>query len=358
MTLLLPQIRQQSLQCSKISKMETTILLNNSEYSIKSASEMIKNGEVVGIPTETVYGLGADALNPQAVKKIFAAKGRPADNPLIVHIYDIEQVRLLAHDIPELFYTLAKKFWPGPLTMIVPKNDTVPDETSGGLGTVGIRMPAHPVMRELIRLSCPIAAPSANRSGYPSPTAAKHVLNDMNGKVSAVIDGGESRFGVESTVIAFDDERTVRILRPGSVTKEMLSEYAENVIIDEAILNDLAEGRNAPSPGMKYRHYSPKADVVIVEGDFKAFASYAESIKCDGLYCLVFDEDEAELLNSEFMTYGSDSTAQAHSLFARLRELDEKNAKKVLVRAPKKDGVGLAVYNRLLRAAGFEVIRV
>ncbi len=353
---LLP-IRQQSSQCSKISKMET-LLFNNNENNINSAAELIKNGFVVGIPTETVYGLGADALNPDAVKKIFEAKGRPVDNPLIVHIYSIEQVQMLAHDIPKLFYTLAEKFWPGPLTMIVPKNDVVPDETSGGLDTVGIRMPMHPVMREIIHLSMPIAAPSANRSGYPSPTTAQHVFSDMNGKISAVIDGGESKFGVESTVICFDNENTIRILRPGSITSEMLSKYAKNVIVDDAILNDLAEGRTAPSPGMKYKHYSPKADVKIIDGDFNAFVKYANNYNAQKLYCLIFDDDDSSLLNTNFLTYGSNSTEQAHSLFARLRELDDINAQTVLVRTPDKEGVGLAVYNRLLRAAGFEVIRV
>ncbi len=338
--------------------MENTVLLSDSESDIIKASEIIKSGNVVGIPTETVYGLGADALNPEAVKKIFAAKGRPADNPLIVHIYDISQAEKLGHDIPELFYKLAKKFWPGPLTMIVPKNDNVPTETSGGLDTVGIRMPAHPVMRQLIKISCPIAAPSANKSGYPSPTTAQHVFGDMSGKISAVIDGGESKFGVESTVISFDDENTVRILRPGSVTKEMLSEYAEKVIVDEAILNDLAAGRKAPSPGMKYKHYSPKADVKIIEGSFEAFAEFSNKNISDGQYCLIFDNDNKDILNSKCMTYGKDSAQQAHSLFARLRELDDIGAQIVYVRAPQTDGVGLAVYNRLLRAAGFEVIRV
>lgn len=235
--------------------MENTVLLYDSAEDILTASKLIRKGNVVGIPTETVYGLGADALNPEAVKKIFKAKGRPADNPLIVHIYKIEEADKLGHDIPNIFYRLAAIFWPGPLTMIVPKNDIIPAETSGGLDTVGIRMPSHRVMRELIRLTGPIAAPSANRSGYPSPTSAAHVMNDMNGKISAVIDGGESRFGVESTVISFDDENTVRILRPGSVTSEMLMEHADNVIIDDAILNDIAAGREAPSPGMKYKHY-------------------------------------------------------------------------------------------------------
>ncbi|MGN0620463.1 MAG: L-threonylcarbamoyladenylate synthase [Porcipelethomonas sp.] len=338
--------------------MENTVLLTASDEDIKYAAELIKQGKTVGIPTETVYGLGADALDPEAVKKIFAAKGRPCDNPLIVHIYDIETAQRLAHHIPDLFYRLAEKFWPGPLTMIVPKRSIVPDETSGGLETVGIRMPSHDIMRKIIRLAGPIAAPSANRSGYPSPTSAQHVMRDMNGIIPAVIDGGESRFGVESTVISFDDEKTVRILRPGSVTKRMLEEAADNVLIDEAILSDLQRGRAAPSPGMKYKHYSPKAKVIMVEGDFDAFCKAAEKYRGKKTYCLVFDGDDTEKLPCRYMTYGSSSSEQAHHVFSRLREADEMNAEVVLVRAPSKDGVGLAVYNRLLRAAGFEVIRV
>lgn len=338
--------------------MEETILLSDSAEDIKTAAELIKKGNIVGIPTETVYGLGADALNPKAVTKIFKAKGRPADNPLIVHIYNIEEVEKLGKDIPKLFYKLAQNLWPGPLTMIIPKKDIIPEETSGGLDTVGIRMPSHPVMRNLIKQSGPIAAPSANRSGYPSPTTAQHVMNDMKGKISAVIDGGESRYGVESTVISFDDDKTLRILRPGAVTEKMLLEYAENVIIDEAILNDLAVGRTAPSPGMKYKHYSPAADVKIIEGDYEDFCKYANEICNDKTYCLIFDDDNGSLLNCNFMFYGNDCFEQAHNFFARLRELDKLGAELVLVRPPEKEGVGLAVYNRLLRAAGFEVIRV
>ena len=338
--------------------MENTILLTDSQEDIKRAAELIKNGNVIGIPTETVYGLGADALNPWAVKKIFEAKGRPADNPLIVHIYNIEQAEKIAHDIPDIFYLLAEKFWPGPLTMIVPKNSIIPEETSGELDTVGIRMPSHKVMRELIRISCPIAAPSANRSGYPSPTSAGHVMNDMNGKISAVIDGGECSFGVESTVICFDSENTVRILRPGSITAEMLSEFAENVIIDQAILNDIEKDQKVYSPGMKYKHYSPKANVKIVEGSFENFTEYVNSMNKMGIYCLIFNEDMSDKLECEFLKYGSSCEEQAHSLFAKLRELDDLNAKEVFVRSPEKNGVGLAVYNRLLRAAGFEVIKV
>lgn len=338
--------------------MENTVLLYDSAEDILTASKLIRKGNVVGIPTETVYGLGADALNPEAVKKIFKAKGRPADNPLIVHIYKIEEADKLGHDIPNIFYRLAAIFWPGPLTMIVPKNDIIPAETSGGLDTVGIRMPSHRVMRELIRLTGPIAAPSANRSGYPSPTSAAHVMNDMNGKISAVIDGGESRFGVESTVISFDDENTVRILRPGSVTSEMLMEHADNVIIDDAILNDIAAGREAPSPGMKYKHYSPQADVKIIDGDFENFCIYVnnnQGINTFVFYLMMMIQIK---INCRYVTYGSDSSQQAHNFFAKLRELDSLNADRIFVRPPQKDGVGLAVYNRLLRAAGFEVIRV
>ncbi len=336
--------------------MEDTKLLSDLKNDLIYAANLIKNGKVVGIPTETVYGLGADALNPEAVRAIFAAKGRPVDNPLIVHICSINDTERLAHDIPEIFYKLAEKFWPGPLTMIVPKNDIVPMETSGGLDTVGIRMPSHNVMRELIGMCGPIAAPSANVSGYPSPTSAQHVIHDMNGKIPAVIDGGDCDFGVESTVICFDNEKTVRILRPGSVTKEMLEEFAENVIVDDAIINDIKDGQKVMSPGMKYRHYSPSAEVVIVDGDFNKFCMFLKENSMDGNYCLIPDYEEKFDIPCEYRTYGADSHQQAHNLFAILRELDELGADKIFVRPPSIDGEGLAVYNRLLRAAGFEVI--
>ena len=334
----------------------TTLRLKNTPRDIEKAAELIRRGQVVGIPTETVYGLGADALDPLAVSRIFKAKNRPMDNPLIVHIYSLEQADELAREIPELFYTLAEKFWPGPLTMIVPKSDRVPLETSGGLDTVGIRMPSHAVMRQLIKLSVPIAAPSANRSGYPSPTTEQHVYDDMKGRIAAVIDGGECRFGVESTVISFESEDTVRILRPGSVTRSMLSQYA-GVIVDDAILHDLEQGRTAPSPGMKYKHYSPRAEVRIVEGSMDSFIRYTNSMYGDDVYCLIFDDDDPRELRCRYMTYGSTDVQQAHELFARLRELDDKNAATVYVRSPQSTGVGLAVYNRLLRAAAFQVIK-
>lgn len=335
-----------------------TVLLSDSEADLLKAAELIKNGNIVGIPTETVYGLGADASNEAAVRNIFAAKGRPADNPLIVHLADFSHAVKYTSSIPELAYRLAERFCPGPLTMVLPKNDSIPMVTSGGLDTVGIRVPSHPVMHRIIELSgCPIAAPSANTSGYPSPTSAAHVMNDMNGKVAAVVDGGDSEFGVESTVIAIEGESAVRILRPGCITKDMLLELCDEVIIDHAILNELAAGEKAASPGMKYKHYSPKADIIMLEGDLDSFIDYVSKHDPENTYSLIYDED-GENFPFRYMTYGGTSLEQAHQIFAKLRELDEIGAEKVFVRAPSKDGVGLAVYNRLIRAAGFEVIRI
>ena len=350
-------IRQLSLLHKKRSVMET-ILLSDNDAELLKAAQFIKDGEIVGIPTETVYGLGADASDPDAVAKVFAAKGRPADNPLIVHLADFSDAVHYTKNIPELAYKLAEKFCPGPLTMVLPKNEKIPMITSGGLDTVGIRVPSHPVMHKIIEMSgCPIAAPSANTSGYPSPTSAMRVMRDMNGKIAAVVDGGQSEFGVESTVIAIESNDRVRILRPGCITREMLLEVCGEVIIDHAILHELEAGQKAASPGMKYKHYSPKADIIMVEGDIGAFCKYVEDKVNDNVYCLIFDGDEFTI-PCKYLTYGKNSSEQAHWLFQKLRELDDIGAEKVYVRAPSADGVGLAVYNRLIRAAGFEVIRV
>lgn len=335
-----------------------TILLDDSEADLLKAAEIIKNGGIVGIPTETVYGLGADASDPDAVEKIFTAKGRPADNPLIVHLADFSDAEKYTSAIPELAKKIADKFCPGPLTIVLPKNDRIPSITSGGLDTVGIRIPSHKTMHRIIELSgCPIAAPSANTSGLPSPTSAAHVMDDMSGKINAVVDGGQSEFGVESTVIAIENETSVRILRPGCITREMLLELCDDVIIDPAILHDLEAGQTAASPGMKYKHYSPSADVIMVEGSIEEFTAYVEKFNAPCVCSLIYDEDE-EYFPYRYMTYGSSSSEQAHWLFQRLRELDELGVKKIFVRAPSLDGVGLAVYNRLIRAAGFEVIRL
>ena len=335
-----------------------TILLSDNEEQLSIAAGLIRKGEIVGIPTETVYGLGADASNEEAVKKVFAAKGRPADNPLIVHLADFSQAREYTASIPDLAWKLAERFCPGPLTMVLPKNEKIPMITSGGLDTVGIRVPSHPVMHRIIELSGrPIAAPSANTSGYPSPTSAEHVMRDMNGRIAAVVDGGASEFGVESTVISIESEDRVRILRPGCVTREMLLELCGEVIIDHAILHELEAGQKAASPGMKYKHYSPKADIIMVEGSLSDFTEYAGRNMTSGTYCLIFDGDEEDF-PYRYLTYGRNSSEQAHWLFQRLRELDDIGAEKVYVRAPSPEGVGLAVYNRLIRAAGFEVIRI
>jgi L-threonylcarbamoyladenylate synthase len=335
-----------------------TILLSDNEEQLSIAAGLIRKGEIVGIPTETVYGLGADASNEEAVKKVFAAKGRPADNPLIVHLADFSQAPEYTASIPYLAWKLAERFCPGPLTMVLPKNEKIPMITSGGLDTVGIRVPSHPVMHRIIELSGrPIAAPSANTSGYPSPTSAEHVMRDMNGRIAAVVDGGASEFGVESTVISIESEDRVRILRPGCVTREMLLELCGEVIIDHAILHELEAGQKAASPGMKYKHYSPKADIIMVEGSLRDFTEYAGRNMTSGTYCLIFDGDEEDF-PYRYLTYGRNSSEQAHWLFQRLRELDDIGAEKVYVRAPSPEGVGLAVYNRLIRAAGFEVIRI
>lgn len=335
-----------------------TILFSDSAEDVTSAAELIKKGEVVGIPTETVYGLGANALDENAVRAVFAAKGRPADNPLIVHVADFSQAENYTSYIPPLAYKLADKFCPGPLTMVLPKNGKIPMVTSGGHDTVGIRVPSHEIMhRIIVESGCPIAAPSANISGLPSPTCAAHVMEDMNGRIAAVLDGGSSEFGVESTVISFETEDIVRILRPGAVTREMLLEICQDVIIDPSILKELEEGQEAASPGMKYKHYSPKANVIMVEGssvDFRRFISENDGEK---VYSLIYDND-ANNFPYNYMTYGETPLEQAHWIFQRLRELDEVGAKTVYVRAPIKEGVGLAVYNRLIRAAGFEVIRI
>ena len=354
---MLRQIRLQSWQVRKNKRMETLLLKNNID-DIRHAATLIRDGEVVGIPTETVYGLGADASNEEAVAKVFAAKGRPADNPLIVHLADFSDAVKYTSGIPALAYRLAERFCPGPLTMVMPKNERIPMVTSGGLDTVGIRVPSHPVMHSIIEQSgCAIAAPSANRSGYPSPTSAEHVMRDMDGRIAAVVDGGQSEFGVESTVISFDGEDAVRILRPGAVTREMLLEVCGEVVIDPAILNEVEEGAKVASPGMKYKHYSPKADIIMVESSEEDFVSLVGRNYGDGVYALIFDGDEVGF-PYRHMTYGADSSMQAHWLFQRLRELDDIGAEKVYVRAPSTDGVGLAVYNRLIRAAGFEVIRI
>ena len=338
-----------------------TKLLSNSTADLQEAAHLLKEGNVVGIPTETVYGLAADARNPEAVRQIFAAKGRPADNPLIVHIAKLEELESVAVSVPELALKLAAKFWPGPLTMILPKHPSIPTITSGGLDTVGVRMPSHLVARKLIELSgVPIAAPSANISGYPSPTTAQHVMRDMHGKIAAVVDGGDCCVGVESTVIALEREDSVRILRPGYVTKEQMEAVlGEEVLVNHAILEKLKDGEVARSPGMKYKHYAPKADVTLLEGSFEQFKAYVDAHADQNPSCLCFT-GEAEKLGVPCVEYGreGDGADQAKHIFRSLRALDEQGDAVVYARCPQKDGLSMAVYNRLIRAAAFRVIKL
>lgn len=331
--------------------METRVLPFSAENAALAA-DILRNGGLVGIPTETVYGLAANAFNEQAVSDIFSAKGRPQDNPLIVHISNMDMLPPLVREIPEAAKRLAEAFWGGPLTMIFPKSDLIPDRTSGGLDTVAVRMPASSAARAIIdACGFPIAAPSANLSGSPSPTTAQHVFSDMNGRIPLIIDGGECSCGVESTVICFRDGG-IHILRPGGITAEMLSEYG-SVTVDKAVTAKPAENERVLSPGMKYKHYSPKANVVIVDAHGEAFLDFCNSHVSGKT--LAFGAGVAE--TGIFRDCGSTPELQAHRLFAMLREADEEGAESVYVEMPEKDGIGLAVYNRLLRAAGFEIVK-
>lgn len=335
-----------------------TKLLDNSQSSIETAAEYLKKGEVVGIPTETVYGLAANAFDENAVSKIFKAKGRPSDNPLIVHISSIEMLDELVREVPVLAKKCFEKFTPGPLTMIMPKSDKIPNVTSGGLDTVGIRMPSHKTARAIIdACGFPLAAPSANLSGSPSPTTAKHVFDDMNGRIPCIIDGGFSAVGVESTVISFEDN-AIRLLRPGFISVDDLKEITDNVLIDNGVLHMLDKNAVVSSPGMKYKHYSPKADVVIIDGKLEDFRQFVSSHKEENLWCMPFVKSDMTEIDIPFIAYGETSEEQAHNVFDVLRELDNVGAKKVYARCPSINGVGLAVYNRLLRAAGFQVIKL
>lgn len=335
-----------------------TKLLDCSPESIAYAAALIKRGEVVAMPTETVYGLAANAFSAHAVEKIFAAKERPADNPLIVHISDITMISDVAAELPAAAVTLAKSFWPGPLTMVLPKTPDLPLVTSGGLDTVGVRMPSHPAALALIEeAGVPLAAPSANLSGSPSPTCARHVMNDMQGRIPAVIDGGECETGVESTVICFEDG-AIKILRPGRVTAQMLAKVNPDVRIDKGVLHPVSDDRTVASPGMKYKHYSPKADVTLVDGTAKQFTEYVRQNADNATVCIVFSPDDIALSEVPYITIGESPEEQAHNLFNALRDADRRGAKRIFARCPKTDGVGLAVYNRMIRAAAYKVVKL
>ncbi len=337
--------------------MKTQIL---SSKDIKIAADILKSGGLVAIPTETVYGLAANALDGKAVKNIFKAKGRPCDNPLIVHISHVDEIYNLVKEFPPVAQKLASEFWPGPLTMILKKSSIIPDEVSGGLDSVAIRLPSHPVARAIIKESgCALAAPSANLSGSPSPTKASHVIADLNGKIDAVVDAGVCNVGLESTVVSLCTS-VPRLLRPGAITPEQLKNVLGDLEIDPAVVNQLQKDEVPLSPGMKYKHYAPKIKVVILKGNKEHYINYVNAIHNKNIAALCFEEDIKDL-KVKSIVYGkeNESSLQAEMLFDALREIDKlKDIDVVYARCPSTKGVGLAVYNRLIRAAGFNIIEI
>ena len=322
------------------------------------AAELIRKDELVAIPTETVYGLGANGLSETAVAKIFEAKGRPQDNPLILHISGAEQIELFCHHIPQKAYDLAERFWPGPLTIVLPARESVPKRTTGGLDTVGVRCPDSDITREIIRKSgVPIAAPSANISGKPSTTTAAHVLHDHDGRIAAVVDGGASRVGVESTIVDLTDERP-RLLRPGGIGPEELIEVLGDRVVDQAVTAQIDKDAVVKAPGMKYKHYAPESEVVIVAGSREDAARYIRAHFQPGDRVLCFEEELPLYENCAPLSYGQEAHVETLSagLFAALRELDDPAIHKVYARCPVGGGVAYAVQNRLKKAAAFRII--
>lgn len=338
--------------------MKTIIMKADLPNTAATAANIIKAGNLVAIPTETVYGLGADGLNPEAVAKIFVAKGRPQDNPLILHVADACQLNELCENIPQAAWDLAEKFWPGPLTMVLPAKNIVPKCTTANLPTVAVRCPDCEITRDIIRLSgVPIAAPSANISGKPSTTTAQHVLHDHEGKLELIVDGGPCRVGVESTIVDLSDD-TPRLLRPGGITPEQLKEVLGELIVDKAVTAQIDKDAVVKAPGMKYRHYAPQCQVLIVAGSTQAAANYISNHYAPGDRVLCFEEELSLYDGFDPLSYGSenDPDSLAAGLFAALRELDDPKVKRVYARCPVGGGVAYAVQNRLKKAAAFQII--
>ena len=337
--------------------------LDVSENDIKNAAEIIINGGLVAFPTETVYGLGGDGTNPEASRKIYAAKGRPSDNPLIIHIAHPADAEKYTYT-NATYYKLADRFMPGPLTVVMKAKDSVPLETRGGLDTVAVRCPSHPVARRLIELSGrPIAAPSANLSGSPSPTSAHHVVDDMQGRIDMIIDGGDCEIGLESTIVKIEDDGSMTLLRPGRVTLSELACIAP-VSLADAVTDRLREGEVALSPGMKYRHYAPESPLVLLDGDLARVTEYIVSDNKSNIAILCYTDDKdvvAERLpNADIYILGArdDINEQARQLFAILRDADKHSYEIIYAPLPTRDGVGLALYNRMIRAAAHTVINL
>ena len=334
------------------------------EKIMEEAGELLKSGALVAFPTETVYGLGANALDEKASARIYAAKGRPSDNPLIIHIADMESLGLITEEVPKAAYLLAEKFWPGPLTMVMKKSKVVPYGTTGGLNTVAVRMPSHPIALEMIRHGGGyIAAPSANTSGRPSPTLASHVADDMNGIIPMILDGGAVGIGIESTIVDLT-EAIPTILRPGFITKEMLEEVVGEVQVDKGLE---ADAKTPPkAPGMKYRHYAPKAELVIVEGARDGVVDKINELTADnqekGIVTGVIGTEEtvsnyrAKIVKS--MGTRNDELSISSHLYSILREFDESDAQVIYSESFEEGAMGSAIMNRLLKAAGHKIIHV
>ena len=338
---------------------------NESREALREAGEIIRQGGLVAFPTETVYGLGGDALNPESSKKIYAAKGRPSDNPLIIHIADIKDLEKIVKEIPQSAYQLADVFWPGPLTMILPKSEEVPYQTTGGLNTVAVRMPSHPVALEFIREAGGyVAAPSANLSGKPSPTKAKYVVQDMDGRIDMIIDGDGVDIGLESTIVDLTGDKPM-ILRPGYITKEMLDAVLGQVETDPTLLD--SDSKEAPkAPGMRYRHYAPKGELVLVEGSPEAVVSYineqtslhrqqGEKTGIIGTTEMTgrYEADSVKIAGSR-----DDETAIARQLYTFLREFDDEDVAYMYAESFAGKGIRQAIMNRMLKAAGHKVIKL
>ena len=349
---------------TKMVKIQDTAEIRDEELA--EAAQILRDGGLVAFPTETVYGLGANALNEEAAKKIYAAKGRPSDNPLIAHISCMEELEPLVKEIPEAGRKLAEAYWPGPLTMIFPKSSIVPYGTTGGLEAVAVRMPSDPVANRLIHLAkVPVAAPSANTSGRPSPTTAQHVWQDMNGRIEMILDGGPVGIGVESTIVDVSGE-VPTLLRPGAVTMEMLEKTVGHVEIDPAIQGPPTADFHPKAPGMKYRHYAPHAQMTLVEGEAEAVANKINELVKEGLEqnlrvgVICTDESRSSYPDGLVRSVGERAKEEtiAHNLFAVLREFDDLDVDVIYSESFSKDHLGQAIMNRLTKAAGYHILKV
>lgn len=332
---------------------------DNREELLVQAAELLQGGHLVAIPTETVYGLAASAFNEEAVRGIFEVKGRPADNPLIVHVSNLIMLKNVVADLPPDAVALAKEFWPGPLTIVLKKTQNISDTVTCGLDTVAVRMPSQPTAAAIIeQAGLPLAAPSANISGRPSPTTARHVYEDLNGKIPLIIDDGPCQVGLESTVVTLTGDVPV-ILRPGMISLDQIQKILPQTILAPSLMREVSQNERVESPGMKHQHYAPRARLTLVKGTLEQFVEYTNQHVSNDTYAMCFDGEE-EQVSIPAMSYGPADRpdVQARRLFAVLRAVDLFGASAVYVRAPKEDGESMAIYNRLVRAAGHRVVEL